>query len=146
MAGPARDVLIVEDDLAVAEAIRDGIVVSGHTVCGIATTAEQAIALMRLCRPRLAVIDVDLGGGCDGLEVARRLLAIAPVGVMFVTGHPEKVRSADVGHAWMPKPYRLLDLINALEVVTALSAQRPISAPVPTELRLIGDTLPGGLA
>ena len=146
MAGPACDVLIVEDDLAVAEAIRDGIVVSGHTVCGLASTPEQAIALMRLCRPRLAVIDVELGGDCDGLEVARRLLAIAPVGIMFVTGHPERVQSADVGHAWMPKPYRLLDLINALEVVNAVSARRPISAPVPTELRLIGDTLTGGLA
>src|SRR5690242_9702508 len=121
MAGSACDVLIVEDDPAVAQAIRDGIVVSGHTVCGIAGTAEQAIAMMRLCRPRLAVIDVELGGDCDGLEVARRLLAIAPLGVMFVTGHPERVQTADIGHAWMPKPYRLLDLINALEVVNAVS-------------------------
>src|SRR4051812_1919156 len=126
MAGPACDVLIVEDDPAGADAICDGIVVSGHTVCGIARTPEHAVALMRLSRPRLAVIDVELGGECDGVEVARRLLAVAPLGVMFVTGHPEKLRSADVGHAWMPKPYRLLDLINALEVVSAVSQRRPI--------------------
>jgi DNA-binding response OmpR family regulator len=138
MATPSCDVLIVEDDPLVAGAIRDGIVVSGHIVCGIAATAEQAIALMRICRPRLAVIDVELGDDCDGLEVARRLLAIGPIGVMFVTGHPEKVQSADIGHAWMPKPYRLLDLINALEVVNAVSERRPISAPIPAELRLIG--------
>lgn len=137
MAGPSCDVLIVEDDPLVANAIRDGIVVSGHTVCGIADTADRAVALMRLCRPRLAVIDVELADASDGLEVARRLLAIAPIGIMFVTGHPEKVRTADIGHAWMPKPYRLLDLINALEVVTAVSEHRPISAPIPTELRLI---------
>src|SRR3954469_23266511 len=104
MATPSCDVLIVEDDPLVANAIRDGIRVSGHTVCGIAATADQAVALMRLCRPRLAGIDVELGDAFDGLEVARRLLAIAPIGIMFVTGHPEKVQSAEIGHAWMPKP------------------------------------------
>jgi len=131
------DVVIVEDDPQVAEAIRDGVRVAGYDVCGIAANGDAAVALMTQRRPRLAIIDVDLGEAEDGIEVARRLLAVGPIGIVYVTGYPDQVRHADVGHAWMPKPYRLLDLINALRVVDALSQSRPITTPIPAELRLI---------
>ncbi len=131
------DVLIVEDDQQVADAIRDGVRVAGYVVCGVTTTGDEAVELMRQRRPRLAIIDVDLGTAEDGIEVARRLLGVGPIGIIYVTGYPDQVRKADVGHAWMPKPYRLLDLINALQVVEALSQSRPITTPIPAELRLI---------
>ncbi len=40
-------------------------------------------------------------------------------------------------HAVMPKPYRILDLINALEVVRAVSGHRRITTPIPSRLGLI---------
>jgi len=131
------EVLIVEDDQLVAEAIADGVRLVGHEVCGIAATAERALVLARLTRPRLAIIDVDLGAGRDGIELARKLSAIAPVGILFITGYPERIDRADIGHAWMPKPYRVLDLINALEVVRRVSLGFPVAGVVPPDLHLI---------
>jgi DNA-binding response OmpR family regulator len=131
------DVLIVDDDPQVAASMRDGVRVSGYSVCGLAASVDEAVDLMRRHRPRLAIIDVNLGGGDDGIEAARRLLAIGPIGIIYVTGYPDQVRGADVGHAWMPKPYRLLDLVNALEVVKQLRDRHPVTAPVPAELRLL---------
>ncbi len=136
MAAVDRDVLIVDDNLPVAEAIADGVRLAGYAVCGIATNIEEALALARRHRPRLAVVDVDLGGD-DGVAAARALLALHPMGIIFVTGYPDRVRSADIGHAWMEKPYRVLDLINALEVVAAVSEHRPVTSPIPAVLRLI---------
>ncbi len=132
-----RSIMIVEDDPAVADAIRDGVRVAGYGVCGVAANADAAVQLMRERQPQLAIIDVDLGDGDDGIEAARQMLRIGPVGIVYVTGYPDHVRRADVGHAWMPKPYRLLDLINALAVVSAISARQPITTPIPAELRLI---------
>ena len=132
------DVLIVDDNEVVAQAIADGVRLAGYTVCGTAATAEQALGLMRRHRPRLALIDVDLGDGDDGITAARDLLAIGPVTVIFVTGYPDKIRRTDVGVAWMEKPYRVLDLINALEIVTAAVEHRTTDLPVPSVLHLLG--------
>lgn len=130
-------VLIVEDDRAVAEAIQDGVQLASHEVCGIAGTFEQAVALARLTRPDLAIIDVELGGGPDGIEIARRLAKMTKLAVMFMTGYPNRLRSVDIGHAWMAKPYRVLDLINALEAVYAVAENRPITGRIPPDLHLI---------
>lgn len=137
MGVPGCEVLIVEDDQLVAEAIRDGVLLVGYSVCGLARDLKSAITLTRLHRPRLAIIDFDLGIGGDGIEAARRMLRIAPMGIMYVTGHPHRIQKAEVGHAWMPKPYRVLDLINALAVVRDLSGGVPPSAPVPPDLHLL---------
>jgi two-component system, response regulator PdtaR len=132
-----RDILIVDDNHWVAEAIADGVRVAGYTVCGIASSVEEAVALTRERQPRLAVVDVDLGPGEDGVEAARKLLKLGPIGIIFVTGYPDKIRATDVGLAWLEKPYRVLDLINALDVVDALNQDRPVTGRVPPELHLI---------
>lgn len=138
MAGMDGGVLIVDDDTAVADAIRDAVRLTGYTVCGVAATAADGLEIARRERPRLAVIDVNLGeDGGTGVDLARALLEIGPMGIMFVTGYPERVHDAAVGHAWMTKPYRVLDLINGLMVVQALSLSRPVTVPIPPEVHLL---------
>src|SRR4051812_35175024 len=133
------DVLIVDDDDLVAAAIADGVRLAGYTVCGVAASGEQAIALMHEHHPRLALVDVDLGDGQDGVEAARALAGIAPLTVIFVTGYPDKMRHIDtgVGVAWMEKPYRVLDLINALDIVSATTEHRSVTTPIPEALHLL---------
>ena len=138
-----RSVLIVEDDDLAADAVRDGLRLAGYAVCGVARSVDTAVAMVREHRPRLAVVDVDLGEGGNGIEAARQALREAPIGIIYVTGRPELVDRADVGHAWMPKPHRLVDLLNALAVVRAVSAQAPITGPVPDALTLLPQR-PGG--
>ncbi|MBV8166548.1 MAG: response regulator [Alphaproteobacteria bacterium] len=139
MAHADLDVLIVDDDDLVAEAIADGVRLAGYTVCGVAATGDQAVELMRRHRPRLALVDVDLGDGQDGVNAARQLAGIGPITVIFVTGYPDKIRpsDSDVGVAWMEKPYRVLDLINALDIVSARSEQRAVTIPIPAALHML---------
>src|SRR5581483_9185937 len=131
MGAAGSNVLIVDDHDLVAQALADGVRLAGYGVCGIAATAAAALELMRRHRPSLAVVDVNLEREGSGVELARRLTAIAPLGIIYVTGYPEQVETADVGHAWLVKPYRVLDLINGLRVVEALSRRTPIDVPIP---------------
>jgi DNA-binding response OmpR family regulator len=131
------DVLIVDDDRIVAEAIADGVRLAGYRVCGVTSTVDQAVEVMRQHQPRVALVDVDLGRGRDGITAAREMLDIGPVTVIFVTGYPDRLSRVDIGAAWLEKPYRVLDLINALEIITALTEGRPVTVPVPAVLHLI---------
>src|SRR5579862_6285586 len=128
MARSDVDILIVDDDEIVAQAIADGVRLVGYRVCGVATDVEEALTLFRQHRQRMALVDVDLGGhGRDGITAARLMRKIGSVTVIFVTGYPDRIGRADVGEAWLEKPYRVLDLINSLEIVTALTEHRPVT-------------------
>jgi DNA-binding response OmpR family regulator len=143
---PSSSVLIVDDDRVVAEALRDGVTLAGYHVVGIAADAEEADRLTRHHGPALAIVDANLGAGGDGIAVARRLTELGPIGVIYITGYPDRVRGADVGDAWLAKPYRVLDLINALTVVEQINAGGTITAPIPPELHLLHSQRASGAA
>ena len=83
-------VLLIEDEPMVA--IKEASVLEdrGYQVekC---YTGEQAVELTErdeaIC---LALIDIDLGEGIDGAEVARRIRGIRNIPIVFLTGHGEK--------------------------------------------------------
>jgi DNA-binding response OmpR family regulator len=133
----AFNVIIVDDDPQVADTMADAVRLAGYEVSGIASHADEALQMATECRPRLAVVDVNLYGEGTGIDVARRLLENGPIGVVFVTGDPDSLDGVGVGHAWLPKPYRALDLINSLDVVGALSESRPVTTRVPPDLHFI---------
>jgi response regulator of citrate/malate metabolism len=62
-------VLIAEDDLMIADMAEEMLVERGYEVCGIARTVAEAVALGRLHKPHLAVIDLRLADGGLGTEV-----------------------------------------------------------------------------
>lgn len=110
-------VLIVDRDPNQAAAIRDAVARAGYRVCGVAATARQALALARSTAPDLVVVDVDQGQGPDGVTLARRLAATRPLGVIFVTGDRTALNRVDIGHAYVARPYRLVDLVRTLDIV-----------------------------
>ena len=50
--------LIVEDQAVVAADLAGMLERSGHKVCGIATSGDEALALARQQRPELALMDI----------------------------------------------------------------------------------------
>ena len=66
-------VLIVEDDLMMADMVEMLLVDSGYEVCGIARNVADAVALARSHKPDLAVIDVRLADGDLGTEIPAHL-------------------------------------------------------------------------
>ena len=63
-------VLIVDDDLMIADWLEEVLVEAGYEVCGIAATVADAIELGERFRPDLGVIDVRLANGGSGMDVA----------------------------------------------------------------------------
>jgi DNA-binding NarL/FixJ family response regulator len=112
-------VLIVEDEFLIA--INNAGVVDdvGCDVIGIAATAAEALAIAEQRGPELAVIDITLGDGIDGIELARRLIARHGLRVIFASAQhdgPTRERAEAVGPAgFLRKPFTdraLQDLVR----------------------------------
>ena len=117
-------VLIAEDNLMIADAAEEALLEGGYEVCGIARTVNEAVALGRLHKPDLAVIDIRLADGGSGTEIPTRLSDLGRFGVLYATGNSAKIMlSAADGDAYLIKPYSAAALVNALEIVADLVAR-----------------------
>lgn len=127
-------VLVVEDDILISDLIEDALIVGGYDVCGVATTAAEAITLGERERPDLVVIDVRLADGSDGTTVAARLMAQFSLGVLYATGNTDHLLATNAaGHAYLKKPYRPSDLVRSLKII-----ERLIDGSLSTEGRPAG--------
>ncbi len=91
--GVPRRVLVVEDDADAAGALAILLRGWGHDV-QVARNGERALAAARARRPDAVLLDLNLGDGPDGLEVAYRLRGEAGLHdtrMFALTGHPPEV-------------------------------------------------------
>jgi CheY-like chemotaxis protein len=91
----ATDILIIEDDTFIAMELETLMQRLGHRIIGTARTHTQAIAMIKIKKPRLILADIQLADGSSGMEAVNEiLLSCSPV-VIFVTAYPERFLSGD---------------------------------------------------
>ena len=134
-------VLIVEDDVMLADCLAEALVDDGHVVCGVVSTVAAAVALARRHRPDAAILDMQLSSRERGSDVADQLAAsgdLGDTGVLYVTGEAERVhQEARVGHACLSKPYTQAALNAALIIVREIARDGGTSRPLPRGLQLL---------
>jgi FixJ family two-component response regulator len=112
-------VFVVDDDLAMREALQDLLASVGMDVRVFASTQEFMQA-QRPDAPGCLVLDVRLPGA-SGLSFQEELpRAGVDLPVIFITGHgdiPMTVRAMKAGAVeFLPKPFREQDLLDAVQV------------------------------
>jgi DNA-binding response OmpR family regulator len=129
-------VLIVEDDLMLADFAEEILVGHGYEVSGIARTVADAVTLARHSRPDLVILDLRLADGGLGTEVATQLDTFGRPGILYVTGNMSQVILTH-GEACLAKPYRSLDLLRGLEIVAEIVATGKAQPPFPQGFQLL---------
>lgn len=91
-------VLVVEDNPILALEIGSLVTDMGHVVCGTAANEREALELAEAERPTLALLDVRLAGGDNGIEVARALRQQKALRTIFVTAFDDELLERDARH------------------------------------------------
>ena len=79
-------VLIVEDDAVTALMLSTLMAEMGVEVIGLASTGPRGVALADYHRPDLALVDVNLAKGTDGMKAARQMRRELKLPVVLVSG------------------------------------------------------------
>lgn len=117
-------VLIVEDEPLIAMDLQFILEDAHHIVVGIANSMTTALALADDHVPfDVAIMDVDLAGGSDGIETAGRLRDEHNVASLFVSGRLTEENRA-LAAEWRPvgfisKPFLDSQILDALKKVRA---------------------------
>jgi 1,2-diacylglycerol 3-beta-glucosyltransferase len=136
--------LIVEDQLLLAVGLQDDLEAAGYRVLELAIRHQEALGIAREIKPDLALVNIELADGDDGVALARDLQTLG-VPVLFISGQVARARAGKAeAIASFEKPYSGADIVAAvdylfrhalgdesrpgprrLEMLDAISAPRP---------------------
>ena len=119
----ALRVLVVEDDRVIALLLAETVKNLGHSVCAIAATEAEAVALAQTHQPDLMIVDAGLRDG-DGVAAVDAILKGRFVAHLFVTGDARKVRSLHPDAIILEKPFFESELVLAIEQALADSVAK----------------------
>ncbi len=126
---PPLKVLVVEDEALIAAHERAILEAAGHAVVGVTSDAEEAFLLCQQDPPDVAVVDVRLAGGLNGVTLALEIARRHGVAIVLVTGNPQAVieQAWTFRYALLAKPFDDSELLRA--VVSGAAAGRVDARP-----------------
>lgn len=124
-ATPPYQIFLVEDNALIAEQARCLLVGWGYIVTGWATSAAAALHSLWQHRPDVVLINVQLAGLWDGIDLARRVQALWMIPVIIISGYlwenlAERIRLLQ-GACFLQKPFLPFQLKEKIQ--GALSSQ-----------------------
>jgi PAS domain S-box-containing protein len=122
----AGRILIAEDEVLLAEEIRDRLSRLGYTILRVVRSAADAVSAVTELGPDVVLMDVRLKGSDDGTVAAAAIGRRSDAAVVFLTAHSDRdtiSRATKAGpFGYVLKPFREQDLVVAIE--TALTRRR----------------------
>lgn len=109
---------IVEDEWLVAEDLAEKISALGYEVDLVLTSPENVLLAITNYSPDLVVLDINLQGKLDGIQLAEKIKEEYPLPIIFLTGYEEgQIKSFSEyssPHAYLVKPFSGNDLNEAI--------------------------------
>lgn len=113
-------ILIVDDEVVVAEDIRRQLRSLGYVVVGVVASGSEALHLAGEHRPDLILMDIKLKGPLDGIDTARTIQSHYGIPVIYLTAFSDEETLERARHtlplAYLIKPFVSSDLRAALEL------------------------------
>ncbi len=127
--------MIVEDEASIAIDLRDELQLAGYKVLDLTDRQDDALQVANAEKPHLALVNISLAGGDDGIELSKHLKAM-DIPVLLISGQISRARSAKtVAIGSMPKPYRSTQMVVAVAYLLArLNGDRSLQRPAQLEV------------
>jgi CheY-like chemotaxis protein len=124
-------VLLVEDEVLIAEIIGEALAESGHVVHAVASAQEAIAHLSNGARVDLLFTDINLPGELDGIGLAAQARAVNPqLPVLFASGRWWRLEELQKlpNAATLRKPYSPARACEAVELLLAEQSAEPDDA------------------
>ena len=112
--------VIVEDEVIIAEDLKEILEELGYHVPDTAVSAEEAIDLIRNEKPDIVLVDIMLKGRMDGIELAKIINDSFDIPFIFVTSHADRATIERAKktrpHGYIVKPFEEEDIFAAVEI------------------------------
>ncbi|MBE7173010.1 MAG: response regulator [Williamsia sp.] len=117
---PLLKIGIVEDEIVIARTIMSTLNELGYSHCGPAINFTEAMEMVAEGKPDLLLLDIQLSGKKDGIDVAEKINQLYRMPFIFLTANSDAdtiERAKKVKpHAYIVKPFSKEELFAAIEI------------------------------
>jgi DNA-binding response OmpR family regulator len=133
LSSPGPRVLIVEDEILIAEELRERLSRFGYSVIAAVDSADEGIAIATRELPDLVLMDIRLKGEKDGVQAAKEIRQQVDIPIVYVTAYSDRQtvdRASQTEHdAYILKPFHRSELQSTIEVAMRRHALRTRQKP-----------------
>ena len=120
MLPPAPSILIVEDEALIALEIERTLLRLGYRIAGKARNGDAALDLLATRQPDLALLDIDIQGSRDGVDLARLIRDKYDFPFVFLTAFSDRATIArlkdTMPYGYIVKPFNRGELLSTIEI------------------------------
>jgi len=113
-------IMIVEDELTVADDIQNCLQNLGYSVVATVSSGEQSIKKAQELRPDLVLMDIILKKEMNGIQTAEIVQREFNIPVIYLTAYSDKKTldraNVTTPYGYIVKPFNEKDLYNAIEM------------------------------
>ncbi|HWR94029.1 MAG TPA: response regulator [Flavobacterium sp.] len=113
-------ILIIEDEMIIAANISLQLTNLGYKVNGILSKAEEVLPHLSDHIPDIILMDINLKGNLDGIEIAHLIQKEFKIPIIYLTANSDEAnfnRAKETNpYAFISKPFKKLDLQRAIEL------------------------------
>ena len=114
-------VLIVDDEVLIAEFLKDELAVLGYQNILLAHNKLQAFNKIKEFNPQIVLLDIRMKEEREGIEIAQEINRLYKIPFIFITAHSDKeiVKQAldTVPAGYITKPFKQMDVFAAVSLV-----------------------------
>ena len=133
-----QTLMIVEDEALVAIVLRDELQMAGYKVLDLTDRLGEALKVAKAGKPDLALVNVRLARGDDGIELSEQLKVLG-IPVLLISGQASRaISSKTVAIGSMPKPYDAAEMVLAVAYLLA-RLKGDATLPKPNKLEVFDD-------
>lgn len=124
------NVMIVEDNPLTSQDLKEIILENGMNVTGIAKNRSEALDTFSLQKPDILLMDINLKGGDNGIDLINEINKYQVVPTVFLTANSDR-ETVDRAlltkpASYLTKPYDEKDVIIALELAFKNHCQKAV--------------------
>lgn len=113
-------IFIVEDEVIVANDLKETLISLGYSVVGTAKSGETALQNVTETKPDLVLMDIHLSGNMDGVQAAAEIHRISDIPIIYLTAYADKAllerAKLTEPYGYLVKPYDERELQSAIEM------------------------------
>ena len=135
------NIFIIEDEPLYSEQLEAIVEDMGHTVCGIADNAQDALRKFEQSNPHIALVDINLNGEMDGLELGKWLKRFKNIIIIYITSYTEQEYFETAkelsAFAFLQKPIHKVSLERTIALAANFSATHNDEANSPNDFLIL---------
>jgi DNA-binding response OmpR family regulator len=115
-----RNIIIVEDETVTQQALKSVLSDLDVTVTGCFDNAKDTILALKNTPCDMLLLDIDINGAMDGIQLARHILKSEKVAIIFITSHDDEETLDEVleiaPYGFISKPFSAKELTVTLQI------------------------------